>query len=63
MNRFKSRKFLMSLASVLASVGTALCGLATGNDNVLLCGTLCTALSSGIYTFCEASVDKKSLDL
>ena len=60
MEKLASRKFLISAAAFLASLGTGIVGLANGNETVAIVGGVCTVLSSAIYSACEAYVDGKS---
>lgn len=60
MSNFMSRKFLISAAAFLASLGTGIVGLANGNEAVAIAGGICTVLSGAIYSACEAYVDGKS---
>jgi len=59
--RFASRKFLMSLAAFLASIGTSIGGLTMHNQTVTIVGIICTIISSAIYAAAEAYVDGKSV--
>ncbi len=61
MEKFKSRKFLMALAAFLASLGTGITGLCTGNEAVAMTGGILCVVSSAIYAFCEAYVDGASV--
>lgn len=60
MNKFTSRKFLISLAAFLGSVGGSITGIATGNDKLMFVGFVCAALSAAIYSAVEAYVDAAS---
>lgn len=60
-SKWVSRKFLLSLAAFLASVGTSITGFTTGNKNLQIIGTVCVMLSSGIYAACEAYIDGKKV--
>ena len=60
MEKLVSRKFLISVAAFLASLGTGIVGLANGNEKVAIAGGVCTVLSAAIYAACEAHVDGKS---
>lgn len=60
MEKFKSRKFLMCLASALASIGASIAGLCSDNQTVATVGIICTIASTAIYAFCEAWVDSSS---
>lgn len=62
MNKLKSRKFLMCLAALLASIATSISGIATDNQNIIIAGTICGILSSAIYAVCEALIDYKAVD-
>lgn len=55
-----SRKFLISLAAFLASIGGSIAGMAIDNAAVTMGGMLCTMLSAAIYAATEAYVDGKS---
>lgn len=57
MNKYLSRKFLISLAAFLGSLGATIGGFATSNEKVVIFGVVCTALSAAIYAACEAYVD------
>jgi len=60
MEKFKSRKFWISVAAALASLGTSIAGLATDNGIVAGFGITCTVISAAVYAFCEAWVDASS---
>lgn len=60
MKKFNSRKFLISLAAFLASLGGSIGGIVTENDTLAIAGTVCTVLSAAIYAACEAYVDGKT---
>ena len=62
MDKLKSRKFWLSLAAMLAGIGTALAGYAGGSAAVCTVGTVCTALSAGIYALAEALVDASAAE-
>lgn len=57
MNKYLSRKFLMALAAVLASLGTSISGISSGNEKLAVVGIICTVASAAIYAGCEAYVD------
>lgn len=59
--KFKSRKFLLSLAAFLASIATSISGLVTDNQTVTIIGAVCGILSAAIYAACEAYVDAKAV--
>lgn len=60
-NKLLSRKFLISLAAALASLGTGISGLVQGNDKLTIAGGVLLVISSSIYAFCEAYVDGKAV--
>ena len=62
MKRFKSRKFLISAAAFLGSLGTGIAGLATDQPEIAAIGTACMVLSAAIYAGCEAYVDAAAVD-
>lgn len=55
--KLTSRKFWLAIAAFLASAGSAVGGMATGNDTLAGAGVVCCAISAGIYAFAEAYVD------
>lgn len=57
MNKLTSRKFWISVAAFLSSIGTSVAGLAIGNDTVATVGVICSVLSAAIYAAAEAYVD------
>lgn len=57
MNKLKSRKFWIAIASMLASIGTGIAGIAGGNQKLIIAGAVCTIVSGAIYSFCEAYID------
>jgi len=57
MNKLKSRKFWVAVASMLASIGAGIAGVANGDQRLVMAGTICTIASGAIYSFCEAYVD------
>lgn len=61
MKNFKSRKFLMSLASFLASVGASITGLCIENQVLATTGMVCTVVSAAIYGALEAWIDGKAV--
>ena len=56
-NKLTSRKFWISVASFLASVGTAIGGMVTDNEILAVVGVVCGALATAIYTIVEGVVD------
>lgn len=63
MEKYISRKFLISLAAVLASLGTTVGGIVSGNETLAIVASICTALSAAIYAGVEAYVDAKAVGL
>ncbi|MCD8294699.1 MAG: hypothetical protein LUE27_05625 [Clostridia bacterium] len=55
--KITSRKFLISLAAFLGSIGTSVAGLTTEHETVATAGIICAAVSAAIYAACEAYVD------
>lgn len=62
-SKFQSRKFLLCLAQVLVGIGTSIAGMCIENELVILIGAICTAVGTGIYTFCEAMIDKAAVGM
>lgn len=57
MNKFTSRKFLISVAAFLGSIGASITAMQCGNERVAVVGLVCSILSAAIYAACEAYVD------
>lgn len=55
--KLTSRKFWLALAAGLASIGTSIAGLQSGNETVATVGIVCTVASAAIYAAAEAYVD------
>ena len=55
--KLTSRKFWISVASFLASIGTAIGGMVTDNEVLAIVGVVCGALATAIYTVVEGVVD------
>ena len=60
-DKLLSRKFWMAAAAALASIGTAVTGIATANEDLIAFGTVCLIVSQAIFSFCEAYVDGASV--
>ena len=60
MNKFASRKFLISVAAFLGSIAASIAGLAIADQIIAGIGIGCGVLSAGIYAACEAYVDGQS---
>lgn len=60
-NKLTSRKFWVAVAAALGSIGTGITGLVIGDLDLTKTGAFLLVLSGGIYAFCEAYVDGKSV--
>lgn len=60
MDKLTSRKFLLSLAAFLGSIGTSIAGYTIKDERVVIFGMICATLSAAIYAACEAMVDAAS---
>lgn len=58
MKKYLSRKFIISVAAFLGSLGASITALQTGNKTVAAIGLICSMFSAAFYAACEASVDK-----
>lgn len=47
---------------MLASLGTTVGGIVSGNETLAIVASICTALSAAIYAGCEAYVDAKAVN-
>lgn len=56
-NKWLSRKFLISAAAFLGSLGASITGMVIDNQVVSTIGIVCTCLSAAIYAAAEAYVD------
>ena len=61
MEKLKSRKFWLCCAAVLASLGTTVGGIVSGNETLAIVASICTALSAAIYAGAEAYIDAKAV--
>lgn len=61
-SKFSSRKFLISVAAFLASIGGSIGGIVAGNQTLTIVGATCSVLSAAIYAACEAYVDGKAVE-
>ncbi len=57
-----SRKFWISVAAFLGSIGVSIAGLQTGNDSITTVGVVCSVISAAIYAAAEAYVDGAKKD-
>ena len=62
MSKFTSRKFLLSLAAFLGSLGTSIAALQTNNSIVAVIGVVCAMGSAAIYAAAEAYVDAAAVE-
>ena len=60
-DKLTSRKFWISIAAFLGSIGASIAGIATDNNIITAFGIVCSMLSAGIYSACEAYVDSKAV--
>ncbi len=60
--KLTSRKFWLSAAALLGSIGTTVAGLTTSNETIAIIGVVCAVVSSGIYAVAEAVVDKAAVE-
>lgn len=60
MSKLTSRKFWISVAAFLASIGTSITGLAVQDPTIATAGIICSVLSAAIYAASEAYVDAAS---
>ena len=56
-NVWTSRKFWISVAAMLASIGTSIGGIVQGNQTLAIIGSVCTVVSGALYAFFEAWTD------
>ena len=56
-HKLTSRKFWLSVAAFLGSVGVSISGISSGNETVTTVGVVCGVLSAAIYAAAEAYVD------
>ena len=61
MKKIQSRKFWITVAAVLASLGTTVGGIISGNETLAIVASICTTLSAAIYAGAEAYVDAKAV--
>lgn len=60
--KMTSRKFWVSVAAMLASIGTSIAGLQASNEKIVAVGVVCTVISAAIYAAVEAYVDAASVN-
>lgn len=56
-NKWASRKFWLSVAAFLGSIGASIAGIATSEKWVTVTGIICGMLSAAIYSAVEAYAD------
>lgn len=61
LEKFQSRKFIISLAAFLASIATSISGMVTDNQTVIIIGTVCGVISAALYSAAEAFIDAKAV--
>lgn len=62
LKKLTSRKFLICLAALLASVATSIAGLNNDNETIATIGCVCSICSAGLYAVCEAMIDIKAIN-
>ena len=55
LSKFTSRKFWVAVAAGLASLGSGVTGIATGNEGLAMFGLGCTVASAAIYAAAATS--------
>ena len=60
MKKLLSRKFILSFAAFLGSIGASIVGLKCENEIITVAGVVCTMLSAAIYTAAEAYIDAEA---
>ncbi|MCD8364795.1 MAG: hypothetical protein LUC83_03080 [Clostridiales bacterium] len=55
--KLTSRKFWISCAAFLGSIGTSIAGLQTGSESIATIGIVCAVISAAIYAAAEAATD------
>lgn len=63
MKKLQSRKFWLTVAAVLASLGTGITGIIQGNQTLTIIGSCLTVISAAIYAGVEAYVDGKAVEV
>ena len=62
-DKLTSRKFWLSIAAMLGSIGTSIAGLTSNNDTIATVGIVCAVLSAAIYAGCEAYIDAAAVGI
>ena len=61
--KLKSRKLWLTIAAVLASLGTGISGIVAGNQTLTIVGSVLTVVSTAIYAGCEAYIDARAVGM
>lgn len=62
-SKLTSRKMWITIAAVLASLGTGISGIIAGNQTLTIVGSVLTVISAAIYAGCEAYIDAKAVGM
>ena len=62
-SKLSSRKMWITIAAVLASLGTGISGIVAGNQTLTIVGSVLTVISAAIYAGCEAYIDAKAVGM
>jgi len=57
--KITSRKFILSFAAFVGSIGMSIAGVKFENETIAIIGMVCSMLSSALYAAAEAYVDGK----
>ena len=57
-----SRKFILSFAAFVGSIGMSIAGVKFENETIAIIGMVCSMLSSALYAAAEAYVDGKRVE-
>ncbi len=60
--KLTSRKFWLSTAAFLSSIGTTIAGITLESEWLAVVGIVCAVVSSGIYSIMEALVDEAAVN-
>ncbi len=60
--KLTSRKFWLSVAAFLGSLGISISGVVSQHEVIAAIGIICTMLSAAIYAAMEAWVDKSAIN-
>ena len=59
LKKLTSRKFILSLAAFLGSLGMSIAGMRCENETVAAVGIVCSVISAALYAGAEAYCDSK----